>query len=66
MKELPKQWQLNGEGITMPKNKKLTAKQLADIAWNIWESTQFYLQEHEIEELKALFQKELEIIKNAK
>lgn len=50
----------------MPKNKKLTAKQLADIAWNIWESTQFYLQEHEIEELKALFKKELEAIKNAK
>jgi len=46
--------------------KKLTIKQLADIAWNIWESTQFYLQEHEIEELKALFQKELEAIKNAR
>ena len=46
--------------------KKLTIKQLADIAWNIWEGTQFYLQEHEIEELKALFQKELEAIKNAR
>jgi hypothetical protein len=46
--------------------KKLTIKQLADIAWNIWESTQFYLQEHEIEELKALFEKELEAIKNAR
>lgn len=50
----------------MPKNKKLTAKQLADIAWNIWESTQFYLQEHEIKELKDLLKKELEAIKNAK
>jgi len=60
---LPEQWHNNGVNDMA---KKLTAKQLADIAWNIWESTQFYLQEHEIEELKALFEKELEIIKNAK
>jgi hypothetical protein len=46
--------------------KKLTAKQLAEIAWNIWESTQFYLQGHEIKELEALFKKELEAIKNAR